>query len=125
TDQLYMALPDQTFDDSLWISGTNLNVKLVERRGGHAESDIVLLIPDLGIAFMGDLLYTGRHPWISGGDVEGWRGSLKVFYEDTLYHTYLPGHGKVAGKPALKILYEYFGKIRELCEAALTDSAQT
>lgn len=122
--QLFTALPDYTFDDSLWLEGKDLNVKLVERRNGHTVSDAVLLIPSLGIAFMGDLLCTDRHPWLSDGDVEGWKKSLKTFYEDTLYHTYLPGHGKVSGKSALKLLYDYLVDVQTLCNNAVTDSAQ-
>jgi cyclase len=124
TDQLYMALADYTFDDSLWIEGSKLKVKLVETRNGHTVSDVVLLIPELGITFMGDLLTVNRHPWLSDGDVEGWRNSLRIFYEDTLYHTYLPGHGSVTGKPALKTLYEYLGDVQKLCDQAQSDSAQ-
>ena len=125
TDQLFMALPDYTFDDSLWLYGSKLNVKLVECRNGHTASDVVLLIPALGIAFMGDLLYTERHPWLSDGDVDGWRKSLRTFYEDRTYHTYLPGHGRVVGKGALKILYDYLGDVQKMCDAAVTDSAQS
>lgn len=123
--QLYTAVPDQTFDDSLWIEGSKLSVKLVERKNGHTESDVVLLIPSLGIAFMGDLLCSQRHPWISDGTIDGWKESLKVFYEDTLYHTYLPGHGKVSEKPALKSLYEYFTDVQQLCDSAHTEEAET
>lgn len=123
TDQLYTALADEVFDDSLWIEGDQMKVKLVERKNGHTISDVVLLIPSLGIAFMGDLLCTERHPWLSDGDVSSWRQSLKVFYEDTLYHTYLPGHGKVSGKPALKTLYDYLGEVQKMCYEAQTDSA--
>jgi cyclase len=124
SDQLFTATPDYTFDDSLWLTGSKLNVKLVECRNGHTASDAVLLIPSLGIAFMGDLLCTDRHPWLSDGDVQGWQNSLRLFYEDTLYHTYLPGHGKVSEKPALKTLYEYLQDVQQLCNAAQTDSAQ-
>jgi glyoxylase-like metal-dependent hydrolase (beta-lactamase superfamily II) len=125
TDQLFTALPDYTFDDSLWITGSKLNVQLIECKNGHTVSDVVLLIPSLGIAFMGDLLYTERHPWLSDGDVKGWQNSLRRFYEDPVYHTYLPGHGRVAGKPALKILYDYLGDVQRMCDAAVTDSAQS
>jgi len=125
SDHLFTALPEYTFDDSLWITGTSLSVKLVECRNGHTVSDAVLLIPSLGIAFMGDLLYTERHPWISDGDAAGWQNFLRRFYEDTAYHTYLPGHGRVSGKQALKSLYEYLGDVQRLCNAAQTDSAQS
>lgn len=125
SDHLFTALPEYTFDDSLWINGTSLNIKLVECRNGHTVSDLVLLIPTLGIAFMGDLLYTDRHPWLSDGDATGWQNSLRIFYEDTVYHTYLPGHGRVTGKQSLKTLYEYLGDVQKLCNAAQTDSAQS
>lgn len=124
SDQLFTALADQLFDDSMWIEGSRMSIKIVECRNGHTISDAVILIPKLGIAFMGDLLCADRHPWISDGDVDGWRKYLKVFYEDTLYHTYLPGHGKMSGKPALKTLYNYLGDVKKLCEEAQTDSAQ-
>lgn len=125
SDQLLTVLPDYTFDDSLWLTGSKLSVKLVECKNGHTVSDAVLLIPKLGIAFMGDLLCTERHPWLSDGNVQGWQNSLRLFYEDTLYHTYLPGHGKVSGKQALRMLYEYLGDVQKLCNAAQTDSAQS
>jgi cyclase len=124
SDQLFTALADETFNDSLWIAGKDMSVKLVECKNGHTVSDVVMLIPDLGIAFMGDLLCTERHPWLSDGDVDGWCSSLKVFYEDTLYKTYVPGHGKVSNKQSLKILYDYLGEMRDICDKAQTDSAQ-
>ena len=124
SDQLFTALADNTFDDTMSIEGTKMKVKLVECKNGHTTSDVVMLIPDLHIAFMGDLLCTERHPWISDGDVNGWRSSLKKFYEDTLYQTYVPGHGKVAGKSSLKILYDYLGDVQDMCDKAQTDSAQ-
>ena len=124
SDQLFTALADEIFDDSLWIVGKNMSIKLVETKNGHTTSDVVMLIPDHGIVFMGDLLCTDRHPWLSDGDVDGWRNSLKLFYEDPKLTTYLPGHGKVSGKPALKILYDYLGDVQLLCDNARTDSAQ-
>ncbi|HUQ65080.1 MAG TPA: MBL fold metallo-hydrolase [Flavitalea sp.] len=124
SDQLFTSLADETFDDSMWIVGKNMNIKLVERKNGHTISDAVMLLPDLGIAFMGDLLCTDRHPWLSDGNVDSWRSSLKLFYEDTLYTTYLPGHGKVCGKQSLKVLYDYLSDVQNLCNNAQTDSAQ-
>jgi cyclase len=125
SDEAFIASPDVLFDDSLWIKGSKLSVKLVERRNGHTASDAVLLIPSLGIAFMGDLLCNGRHPWISDGDTKAWRESLKVFYEDSVYNTYLPGYGEVCGKEELKTLYHYLDDLQSMCDAAETDSAQS
>ena len=121
---LVTAVPDIVFDDSLWIEGSKMSVKLVERKNGHTASDAVLLIPKLGIAFMGDLLCNGRHPWLSEGNTHSWRQSLKLFYEDAAYTKYLPGYGEVCGKEELKILYQYLGDLQTVCDAAKTDSAQ-
>lgn len=125
SDEVFMAVPNILFDDSMWITGSKLSVKLVERKNGHTASDAVLLIPSLHIAFMGDLLCNGRHPWISDGDTKAWRESLKVFYEDSVYTTYLPGYGEVCGKDQLKTLYDYLSDIQSMCDAAQTDSAQS
>src|SRR3954452_6147396 len=53
---LKITAPDITFSDSLWIYGSNRNVKLIECKNGHTGSDVVLLLPKDGIAFMGDIL---------------------------------------------------------------------
>ncbi len=124
SDQEFIALPEMLFDDSMWITGSKLSVKLVERKNGHSASDAVLLIPSLGIAFMGDLLCNGRHPWIGDGDPRTWQQSLKLFYEDSVYHTFLPGYGEVCGREQLKTLYDYLGDIQSLCDSAQTDSAR-
>ena len=125
SDQEFLAEPDITFDDSMWIAGTKLTVKLVERRNGHTLSDAVLLIPSLGIAFMGDLLCNGRHPWISDGNPQAWRESLKFFYEDSVYNTYVPGYGEICGKDQLKTLYDYLGDIQSMCDSAKTEILQS
>jgi glyoxylase-like metal-dependent hydrolase (beta-lactamase superfamily II) len=124
SDQLFTALADESFDDSLWIVGSEMSVKIVESKNSHTISDAAILIPKHGIVFMGDLLCTERHPWLSDGDVNGWRNALKFFYEDSTYHTYLPGHGKVSGKPALKVLYDYLGDVQRMCDEARTDAEQ-
>lgn len=123
-DELRMTLPNIVFNDSLWIMGTSRNVKLVECRNGHTASDLVMLIPDAGIAFMGDLLFCGRHPWMSDGNPIGWQASLKKFYEDPQYTTFVPGHGPVSDKSALKTLYDYFDTVDGMVKAAVSDSLQ-
>ena len=122
--RLQMTLPNITFQDSLWIRGRDRSVKLEERRNGHTASDAVLLIPDAGVIFMGDLLFAKRHPWLADGDPVGWQQSLQKYYEDTRYTTYIPGHGPVSGKETLKELYGYFDRLNALAKDAGSDSLQ-
>lgn len=122
--ELRITLPDLVFNDSLWLIGTVRSIKLVECRDGHTSSDAILLIPEEGIAFMGDLLFTERHPWISDGKVHSWQQTLKKYYEDPAFTKYVPGHGPVSGKPALQELYRYLGDIQTLCNTVENDSVK-
>lgn len=117
-----MTLPNITFTDSLWVIGSERSVKLLECKNGHTKSDVILLIPGEGIAFMGDLLFTERHPWLSDGDPSSWQESLKMLYEDPLYTTYIPGHGPVGNKESLRQLYNYLQVMQEITQGATTDS---
>jgi glyoxylase-like metal-dependent hydrolase (beta-lactamase superfamily II) len=124
-DDLKTVLPDITFNDTLWITGTTRSVKLEEFRNGHTSSDVVLYLPAEQIAFMGDLLFVKRHPWMSDGDPLNWQLILKKWYEDKDVKTFVPGHGPVGNKDDVKELQDYFGKMMELTAAANTDSLQS
>ena len=124
-DELKIALPNLVFNDSLWIMGSKLNVKLEEFKNGHTGSDIVLFIPAEQLAFAGDLLFVKRHPWMSDGDPANWQLILKKLYDDPVTQTYLPGHGPVCQKQGVKDLQNYFAKMQDLASAANTDSLQS
>ena len=124
-NELKMTLPDIVFNDSLWIMGSERDVILVECKDGHTSSDAVLIIPTAGIVFMGDLLFAERHPWISDGKPDCWQKTLKKFYESPGLETFIPGHGPVSKKEALKQLYDYLGTVQELASGATNDSLQT
>ncbi len=119
--RLKVIVPNITFNDSLWINGSERSVKLLECKNGHTPSDIVMLIPDEGIVFMGDLLFIERHPWIADGNPKGWQESLKLLYEDPHYNKYIPGHGPVGNKESVRQLYGYLQFICEMADKATTD----
>lgn len=119
--ELKMTLPNITFRDSLWITGRERSVKLIELKG-HTQSDLVVFIPDEGIVFMGDLLYNDRHPWLADGNPLDWQASLKYVYEDPSLITYVPGHGPVGGKEPVQKLYSYLQSINDLALTATSDS---
>jgi len=121
-NELQIRLPTLTFNDSIWILGTTRRVELVEFKNCHTPSDAALLLPDDGIAFMGDILFVQRHPWISDGQPQSWQAVLKKFYDDPTYNTFIPGHGPVCKKEGVQQLYDYLGKVQELTKNADTDS---
>ncbi|HYF30879.1 MAG TPA: MBL fold metallo-hydrolase [Chitinophagaceae bacterium] len=120
-----ITLPDIVFQDSLWILGSERDVKLMEFKNGHTGSDVVLCIPSERIAFLGDLLFVQRHPWLADGEPASWQATLKNLYEDKFMQTYVPGHGSVCEKAGVKDLYDYLGKMQELAAEAAKDTLQT
>jgi len=124
-DDLKIILPDIVFNDSLWLMGTERSVKLEEFKNGHTGSDIVLYLPTEQIAFMGDLLFVKRHPWMADGDPANWQLILKKWCENTSVKTFIPGHGPVCDKQSVKELCDYFSKMQELAIAANNDSLQS
>jgi cyclase len=121
-NELEIRLPNLTFNDSIWITGSSRRVKLVEFKNCHTPSDAALFLPDDGIVFMGDILSVQRHPWISDGQPQSWQAVLKKFDEDSTYNTFLPGHGPVCHREGIEQLYEYLSKVQELTKNADTDS---
>lgn len=115
------TLPNLTFNDSLWLYGTRLNIKLTECKNGHTGSDLVLEIPSLGIAFMGDLLFQQRHPYLGDGDWKSWMNHLQTYYADPVFTIFLPGHGDVSGKQELKTVIDYINDVHNLVQTKLDE----
>lgn len=124
-NDLRLTLPDIVFEDSLWILGSERDVKLMEFRNGHTGSDVVLCIPSERIAFLGDLLFVKRHPWLADGEPASWQQTLKKLYEDRFIQTYVPGHGAICEKAGVKDLYDYLGKMQELAADIASDTTQS
>jgi cyclase len=117
--ELKITLPDLTFSDSLWIHGSKRSIKLVECKKGHTESDVVMLLPKEGIAFMGDLFFVNRHPYLGDGDAASWQQHVQHFIEDTSIHKYVPGHGPVGGKAEMQLIKNYITDLQQLVKKGI------
>jgi cyclase len=112
--ELKITVPDLSFSDTLWIHGSKRDIKLVECEKGHTNSDLVMILPKEGIAFMGDLLFVNHHPWLADGDAENLKQHLKNFRQDASLNKYVPGHGPVAGKVEMQLLENYITDVQNL-----------
>jgi cyclase len=119
-----MTLPDIVFNDSLWIMGSVRSVKLVEFKNCHTVSDVVMLLPNDHIAFMGDLLFVQRHPWLADGNPATWEAKLGNFCKDDSIKVYVPGHGGVCDREGVKVFHDYLNNLQKMATTASTDSTQ-
>ena len=94
---LRYTLPDVTFDESMTFRGPKRTAEAITYGGGHTVSDSFLYLPEERVAFMGDLLFVGCHPWIADGNP---RELFRIFdrVEALDARVLVPGHGPV-GSP--------------------------
>ena len=116
---LKTTLPDLTFNDSLWIHGSKRSIKLVECKNGHTESDAIMLLPNDGIIFMGDLFFVKRHPYLGDGSAISLQQHLEKWAADPNYSHYVPGHGPVGGKKEMIALINYLKDVQQLVSTAI------
>lgn len=113
------TLPAMTFNDSLWIHGTQRSVLLVEYKNSHTKSDAVMILPKEGIVFMGDLLFEKRHTYLADGNPTALINTLDKMYADTSLHQFVPGHGNISGKPVVKEMRNYISDVQQLVQDAV------
>jgi cyclase len=89
--------PLETFADEIRFDIGGYHFHLTHF-GGHKPDSIVAWLPEQKVLFPADLIFTGRFPWIEGGDIPVWIEAL-----DKLpgygAEVILPGHGTLCGVP--------------------------
>jgi len=103
--ELKTRLPNITFEHDLTIHGAKRTVQLLPL-AGHTFSDVVLYLPEENIAFMGDLLFVGIHPYLASGSPEQWKRSIAEV-EALGVEIAVPGHGLVGRSSDLSMMLQY------------------
>lgn len=109
-----LLAPSETFADQAGFSSTN-DTLCVEYWGpAHCNGDVVLYLPRQKIAFLGDLLFVGRFPWLGDCDLDGWIDRLDRILSLDI-STVVPGHGGVC---TLREVADFRDLLRALRSAA-------
>lgn len=120
---LTVCMPNITYDDHLEIHGTRHTAELIAYEGAHTEHDTILFLPEMGIAFAGDLLFVGCHPYLGDGDPLQLLKALRELRElDAAYC--IPGHGPVGTAEDLSLMIDYVECCLEAARA-LVDHGDT
>lgn len=91
---MVIVAPDETFEGSREVDlGGSAGVMRLDYTGpAHCDGDLIVYLSETRVAFLGDLLFSGRFPWIGDGDVAGWVRALDhVLGLDV--DVIVPGHG--------------------------------
>ena len=111
---LRLVLPQLTFERRLVIRGPARRVDLVAL-AGHTPDDVIMLLPQDGIAFLGDLLFVGFHPYLSDGNPDDWLQSLDAIERQDVT-TLVPGHGSLGTMGDVRRLRDYIAAVDETAQ---------
>lgn len=101
-----LTRPTDTFSGTLDLTVGSRPVRLEELGPAHAPGDAIVLLPDDGILFAGDLLFVGVCPIAWVGPVANWLTALDRI-ETIAPETIVPGHGPVATLHDIGVLRDY------------------
>jgi cyclase len=85
--------------------------------GGHTPATTVVLFPNDGLLFAGDVVVTNRPPFLSQGNTKEWLDAL-TYLRRLQYDVLIPGHGELTGKEATQKMSEYLRMVRRRVRSA-------
>jgi cyclase len=112
-DEFKPRFPDSTFEDKVIFSGSKRSAELHSFGRGHSDDDSVMLLPQDGIAFIGDIGFFDFQPFLGFCDINLYRQQL-LFFQDSDFQILVPGHGTVGDKSDIAFELKYFDVMEEL-----------
>jgi cyclase len=113
-DAIELVAPSETVGDHIVFQCGNDTLRAEYWGPAHCDGDLIVYLPRQKIAFLGDLLFVGRFPWLGDCDLDGWITRLDHILSLDI-GTVVPGHG---GLSTLKEVATFRDLLRSLREAA-------
>ena len=64
--------PDRVFEETAVVDAGGRRIELRYLGRGHTDNDIIVLVPDVGVMFAGDLVENGAPPYFGDGYPLDW-----------------------------------------------------
>lgn len=116
--KLKIIAPSVIVDDTLTIRDGQKEARILYLGVGHTDGDIVLLLPELKIAFVGDLFFNKAIPNAQDGSILEWMNTLKEV-AGLNAEKFVPGHGPIGTKKDVENFLAYFEELKRIVQAAL------
>ena len=121
-DRMTIAPPTQTFADHLMFHLDDDVLRLDYWGPAHCDGDLVVWLPGRRVAFLGDLLFHGRFPWLGDCDLNGLIDRLAhVLTLDIAVA--IPGHGAPTDLAQVARFRDMLMALRAGVEAAIRSGA--
>jgi glyoxylase-like metal-dependent hydrolase (beta-lactamase superfamily II) len=111
-----LTLPAQTFSGELSVRVGERELALIEVGPAHTRGDTLVHAPAERVLFSGDILFSQAHPIAWAGPVSNWIAACeRILAMDV--EVIVPGHGPLAGAPAVRELKAYLEYLYEQARA--------
>jgi cyclase len=111
-DGIELVLPHETFSGERTIRVGDRELTLLEVGPAHTRGDTLVHVPDDGVLFTGDILFSGAHPIAWAGPVSNWIAACERIVA-LAPQTIVPGHGPPCEPAAVLELKAYFEYLYE------------
>ena len=101
-----LRLPDRTFDGRVEIEVGGRVVELIEVGPAHTAGDTIVLVPDAGVVYTGDILFIGGTPIVWAGPLSNWVAACDLMLGMSV-DTVVPGHGPITDKAGVTAVRDY------------------
>jgi glyoxylase-like metal-dependent hydrolase (beta-lactamase superfamily II) len=101
-----LRTPDRTFDGRLELDVGGRRVELVEVGPAHTAGDTLVIVPDEGVIYTGDILFIGGAPIVWAGPLSNWIAACDLMLDMDL-RAIVPGHGPITDKAGVTVVRDY------------------
>jgi glyoxylase-like metal-dependent hydrolase (beta-lactamase superfamily II) len=111
-----LRLPDRTFDGRVEIEVGGRVVELIEVGPAHTGGDTIVLVPDAGVVYTGDILFIGGTPIVWAGPLSNWVAACDLMLGMSV-DTVVPGHGPITDKAGITAVRDYLVFVEQAATA--------
>jgi glyoxylase-like metal-dependent hydrolase (beta-lactamase superfamily II) len=107
-----LTKPTRTFEDELILDLDGLEIRLIVVGPAHTPGDVIVYLPERGVVFAGDIVFSHCTPVGWQGSYEKWFAALDLiikFSPDVI----VPGHGPLCGVECAQELKDYLEHVRQ------------
>jgi cyclase len=101
-----LRTPDRTFDGRLDLDVGGRLVELVEVGPAHTAGDTLVVVPDAGVVYTGDILFIGGTPIVWAGPIANWIAACDLMLGMDV-DVVVPGHGPITDKSGVRAVRDY------------------
>jgi len=116
--RLQIVPPGITLDDRLTLRDGRQEIRIYSPGPGHTEGDVILVLPSLKIAFVGDLFFNEAIPNVQDARILQWMNTLEILLKLDA-DKFVPGHGSVGSKKDVAAFLAYFEELKSMVQFAV------